>query len=754
MLNRQLHIRIILYMTTIVFMSSCSVEKYIPENEVLYKKSEIKIASENKIENEGKIKEEIETMIRPKPNSKVLGVQLGLWSHFKAQKTNAGLIVKYLNKKIGEEPVYLSSVVASRTENLILNRLKNRGYYYSNLQLTKVDSSGTINCQLNLRIPYHIQSYQIVSDSLTIYKEISKSLAKSSLRKGVQFNLEEFKEERERIDVHLKSKGYYNFNPDFLLFEIDTNQTISKSFNLFVRLKRGVPKEAIVPYYLNEINVFPNNSTNDGGKILDTTTINNIHFLQDSVFFLPKRLEPFILFEQNQPYNPSVSRRTSNRLSSIGSYKFVNIQFEELEFNSSDSSGNLNAQIYLSPLKKRALRFEMQGLTKSNSFAGPSLSMVHTNRNLFKGGETINISGKFGYERQFFNSNSDGLSSTQVGLKVDLFLPRLLFPVPLKNKSIYTIPKTKLSVGIDALNRGGLYRLTSFNTSFGYQWKASQYIFHEINPISANYVRLGGASDEFNLILNDNPFLKSSFEQELIAGLTYNFTYSELSDPKKKNPLFFSSNLDIAGNGISLFGKGSNENGKRTVLGIEYAQYVKLDADLRYHLKFDKDQSLISRVFAGYGLAYGNSNTLPFSKQYFSGGPYSIRAFRIRALGPGTYSSNDKSSFFDQSGDIRLEANLEYRFPLISIVKGALFIDAGNVWLRKENESLPGGQLSSNFLNQLGVGTGVGIRFDIQSFVIRFDLAAPLQKPFSTNQNSIKLYIDDTILNFALGYPF
>ena len=166
-----------------------------------------------------------------------------------------------------------------------------------------------------------------------------------------------------------------------------------------------------------------------------------------------------------------------------------------------------------------------------------------------------------------------------------------------------------------------------------------------------------------------------------------------------------------------------------------------------------KKQTLIGRVFAGYGLAYGNSSTLPFSKQYFSGGPYSVRAFRIRALGPGTYSSNDNSSFFDQSGDIRLEANLEYRFPLISILKGALFVDAGNVWLREENESLPGGKFSSNFMNELGIGTGLGIRFDIQSFVIRFDLAAPLQKPFETENGPIRFYIEDANLNFALGYP-
>jgi outer membrane protein insertion porin family len=753
MQKKQIHTTFLLA-AFIACMGSCSVQKYIPENETLYKSTDIKLSSKSKFTNEYNVKEEVRAVIRPKPNKTFFGLRFGLLMYFKAQKEKPNFIVKYFNKKLGEKPVYLSNITLNRAEQLILNRLENRGYYYSKIRLTKNELLGKINCDLSLSLPYILDSYRVVDSSLLIYKEISAALSSSDLKKGSQYNLDKFKEERERIDLDLKSKGYYYFNPDFLLFEIDTNQTEGKGFDLFVRLKKDIPLKAIIPYRLNQIYVFPKYSINNDDKENDTVKVNNIHFVQDSVFFLPKRLEPFILFQQNQRYNPSISRRTSNRLSSIGSYKFVNVQFEATALESTDSTGKLNAFIYLSPLKKRALRFELQGVTKSNSFAGPSFSMTHTNRNLFKGGEVINISTEFGYEKQFFYKNSEGLSSTQLGLKVDLLFPRLLFIVPLKSKFIYTIPKTKMSVGVDFLNRSNLYQLTSFNASFGYQWKASKYVYHEINPIAANYVRLGNASDEFNEILNDNPFLRSSFEQELIAGLTYNFTYTQLNNSKKKNPIFLSANLDIAGNSVSLLGSETNAIGKRTVLGIEYAQYVKLDADFRYYRKVGKKQTLIGRVFAGYGLAYGNSSTLPFSKQYFSGGPYSVRAFRIRALGPGTYSSNDNSSFFDQSGDIRLEANLEYRFPLISILKGALFVDAGNVWLREENESLPGGKFSSNFMNELGIGTGLGIRFDIQSFVIRFDLAAPLQKPFETENGPIQFYIEDAILNFALGYPF
>ncbi|MFD2433011.1 BamA/TamA family outer membrane protein [Mesonia maritima] len=179
----------------------------------------------------------------------------------------------------------------------------------------------------------------------------------------------------------------------------------------------------------------------------------------------------------------------------------------------------------------------------------------------------------------------------------------------------------------------------------------------------------------------------------------------------------------------------------------------KADVDFRYHYKLDDSgQKLVGRLFGGVGLPYGNSDALPFVKQYFAGGAYSVRAFQIRSLGPGTYDpeSNDNSSYFDQAGDIRLEGNLEYRFPIVQYVNGAVFADAGNVWLIQENEAIPGGKFSSNFINELGVGTGIGLRIDIQGFVIRFDLAAPLKRP----AYNWEFEYDQPVFNFAIGYPF
>jgi outer membrane protein assembly factor BamA len=468
-------------------------------------------------------------------------------------------------------------------------------------------------------------------------------------------------------------------------------------------------------------------------------------------------LEPFILLKKGDLYNPKKSRLTSNRLSSIGAYRYVNIKFDDISQDSiNDSIRKLDASIYLSPLNKRSLQAELQAFSKSNNFAGPAFSLVYNERNLFGSGVILKATGTIGYEWQIASGKDNtGLSSTQASLQGDLIFPRLLFPIQLVDKFKYAVPKTNISASWDYLNRSQLYNLISYTTSFGYQWNENRYVYHELNPVSITYVNPSNITSEFEQILEDNPYLRSSFEQQFIAGLTYTFTYNELGDKNKRNPIYFTTNFDIAGNLIDLFAKDRDGDGKKTLLGLEYSQYAKADFDFRYYFKTGDSQFLIGRIFAGLGLPYGNSSIMPYSRQYFSGGPYSVRAFRIRSLGPGTYRPSDASqSYYDQTGNVRLEANVEYRFPLFSYLKGALFADAGNVWLTKENDALPGGKFTSDFINELGIGVGAGIRLDIQNFVIRVDVAAPISTPYLPKGERLDFNIDGTILNFAIGYPF
>lgn len=748
---------VVLSLSVIIFQA-CSVKKYMPEGEFLYRGGVITVENTTALNDKSSLETALASVLYPEPNSKVFGLYPGLHYHYKADREHPGFINKFLNKKIGEPPVYLSDVNLEATQELLQNRLKNNGFYYggvkAKIKKDSADRTAKIYYTVAVNQPYRLKEYKVETDStdtLAIYDYLKQSLSESLLKQGERFNLSVLKAERERIGNYLKNRGYYYFDGDFILFQADTNRHKKKSFKLYLTLKNGTPQKAKIPYVIDSVAVYPyviNESV--PGKI-DTVTVNQVAFIQGDMYFKPELLRPYIQLKPGQLYSPKRSKYTSRRLSSIGSYKFVNIYYQDLHYVDSLNRGHLKNVITLSPMPKQGVQFNFQAVTKSNDFTGPGIGVVYTNRNIFKGGENLKIKADAGYEKQFYSDDKKGASSLQLGLKTTLLFPRLLFPGNYEDEFEYAIPKTKISAGFDFLRRSRLYTLNSFSTSFGYIWHENQYVTHTIDPIKIDYVKLGHTSPEFEAILDQNPFLRHSFEQQFMAGLMYSFTYNELGDQRKQAQLYFQFNFDIAGNVVNLFGQ-PQPDGTRTFLGLKYAQYVKGDIDLSYHYNFGEPGNvLVGHLFAGIGIPYGNSRSLPFVKQYFSGGPYSVRAFAIRGLGPGSYvPETSEQSYFDRAGDIKLEANLEYRFPLISYLKGAVFVDAGNVWLQNSNDALPGGEFSANFINELGIGTGVGLRIDVQGFVIRFDLAAPLKRPAKDWNFEYK----KPVFNFAIGYPF
>lgn len=739
-------------------LASCSVKKHIPEDEILYTGATLEIHKPEKIKGFKKIEAELEEAIRPIPNSKFSGMRLGLYFHYKAQN-DPGFLTRFLNKKIGEEPVYESHINTSHTEDVLLNRLENQGFFLSDISTEIIRNENKKQSKaiytLDVAPPYLVENYTVEADSLPVYEAIRNTLTESFIKKDMRFKLTALKAERERIDKALKEAGYYNFNPDFLIFEADTNQYDKRRFDLYLRLKREAPKLSLIPYRIEKVEVHPNYIIGQDSLSQTQTSLNHKTYLQGEVFFKPHRLDPFILLKEGDYYDPEKSRHTSRRLGSVGAYRFVNIQYEVIDSLSTPGQGALKANIYLSPLKKRVLRTELQMVSKSNNFAGPGIVATLSNRNIFKGGELFNVSANFGYEMQIAGGSQAGLHTLQAGIEPELIFPRMLFPITISTDFFkYSIPKTKIAMGLQYQNRSELYSLVGTTFTFGYLWNANRFVSHQINPFSINYLHLADTSPEFEAILDSNPFLRSSLDQKFIAGLTYSFTYNGLVDQRKTHQFFFNTTLDIAGNLVDLI-SGSQEMPKK-FLGLEYSQYAKIDFDIRYHLRVGSAQKIATRVFAGIGIPYGNSEVLPFAKQYYAGGPFSVRAFRIRSLGPGNYEPNQSSntgSFFDQTGNLRLEANIEYRFPIISFLKGAVFADAGNVWNTSDN-SLTGGKFGSDFINELGIGTGVGLRIDVQNFVIRFDLASPLHTPYLPTGERWYFDYKNPILNFAIGYPF
>ena len=745
----------------------CNVTKYIPENEKLYTGATLEINRDFSVKGFKELNAELEGLLKPEPNSKILGMRIGLWSHYKVQKENPGFINRFIYKKIGEEPVYFSSVEMAKTQSLILNRLDNNGFFFSEVDAEAEEQAKKASAiyTIDLAQPYQLGTYNYERDSLPIDRSIKKLLASTEIAEGDYFSLEMMKNERTRLDEGLKNEGFYNFNPDFLIFEADTNQYDKKKFDLFLRLKQNAPEKGIVPYEIKSIQVYPNYSSDEYGSGTDTTTIENIDFIQNGLSFKPDLLHQYILIEKDSLFNAKDTKLTSSRLTGIGNYRFVNLRYLETDTTIHDGKGALNANIYLTPLEKRSLRAEIQGVSKSNNFAGPALLLNYRNRNLFYGGETFSLTGQIGYESQIASGDRENLSAFEVGLKGDLIFPRVVFPIAIKERFAYSVPKTKISLGTEYQDRRGYYRLNTVSASYGYFWNANRFVYHEITPIALNFVDLSRTSTEFDEILDSNPFLKQSFEHQFIAGLTYSFAFNKLMDKYREHSIYFGANLDLAGGGIRLLNNVLSSENQNTFLGFNYAQYNKGDIDFRYYWRFTEEKLLAFRLFGGIGLPYGNSVSLPFAKQFFSGGPNSIRAFSIRSLGPGSYSpaTESTSNYFDQAGDIRLEGNLEFRFPIVPYLKGAAFVDTGNVWLVNENEALPGGKFEQDWYRELAVGAGIGLRVDIEFFVIRFDLATPLRSPFLPEgerwAKEFKLGDsewrgDNLVFNFAIGYPF
>ncbi|PIB37535.1 hypothetical protein BFP72_12120 [Reichenbachiella sp. 5M10] len=739
-------------MIAVCLLGSCTALRYVPDDEQLYTGGEVKLHMAEGEKKPKGLDRELAELLRPRPNKKILGRRVGLTAHYLVEQDKDDFLVRFINKKIGEEPVYLSDVDVSRTIELIDNRLENRGYFGNVIDSEekvgkrKARMSYTVQTQR----PYVLKDYTLSTDCLPIYEVIQETMEETLLESGSRFDLYVLTAERERIDTYLKSKGYFNFSQNLLIFEADTNQVGDKEFNLYLRLKRDAPYASLVPYQIRSLEVYPQYVIDDKNAEMDTVFLDSTLYIQEGVFFKPKRLKDHIVLREGQWYNPQKSKFTSRRLSSLNTYKYVNIDFIEQPIDKTDAQGYLDTKIYLSPLSKRSLRAEVQAVMQSNNFTGPALSLTYGNRNLFGGGEKLNVSASVGYEAQILNGSDEGLTSAQLGLNAEVIFPRLIFPGNFQGRFRYSVPKTKVATGVDYLDRSSYYRLVSYLNTFGYTWRGNRRVRHQINPISINYVNLIHVSEEFQEILDENAYLKGSFEQQFIAGLTYQFVYNELVDSEDSNALLLKLNVDVAGNTINLFEPGEE------FIGIAYAQYAKADIDLQNHYRWGRSNVLVGRVFAGVGYAYGNSVTLPYSKQYFSGGPYSVRAFRIRSLGPGTTSPDDfnTDSFFDQTGDIRLEANVEHRFPIVSILKGAWFVDAGNVWLVRDNPDLPGGKFTAKFLDELGVGAGVGLRVDIQGFVIRLDWATPLKDPTLPVGDRWTFDLRDSILNFAIGYSF
>lgn len=734
-------------------LAGCNTTKYVPENDALYMGARVKITQTDVPSKQKKaIRSTLEDLTRPQPNSRILGMPLKLWMYNIGSEKGLG---RWLRRKYGEEPVLLSAVNIYRNVEILDNYMENRGFFQVKLQGDTTGRGKKAYAEYTVATgpEYKIRSITFPADTGVLERAVSATRAKTLLRPGAPFNLDLIKGERTRIDVELKEKGFYFFNDDYLLLETDS--TIGNhEVNLYLKVKKDTPAEARQTYRINDVYIYSNYNLSSARQ---DTVMEHAEFYQGYYVIDSSRLFKPRVFAQSMQFLPGdlYSRKDHNTtlswLINLGSFKFVKNRFESVI---DSGEFKFNTYYYLTPLPKKSLRAELTGTSKTNNLTGSQITLSWRHRNAFRGAEHLSVNLFAGTEVQI--SGNFGKSNTsRVGGEATLSVPRFVIPfTDIKRRSEF-VPRTNLLVGYELLNRQKLYTLNSVRGNFGYAWKESLQKEHQLNPIAINYVRPIRVSQQYADSMATNPSLAKIVEEQFIVGSTYNYNYNQLAGSQRRSGIYFNALVDMAGNIAGLLNNSNwKTNEVATLFGVRFSQYVKGEIDLRYYKQVDRRSQWANRIIVGLGYPYGNSQQLPFVKQFFAGGNNSLRGFRSRTVGPGRYrppNIDAPSALFlpDQSGDIKLEINTEYRPKLFSIVEGALFIDAGNVWLLNEDPQKPGAQFSSNFLNELAVDAGVGIRLDLTILLLRLDFAFPLKVPYADKPPN-----NGVVINLAIGYPF
>ncbi|RZL49528.1 MAG: hypothetical protein EOP00_06845 [Pedobacter sp.] len=764
-----------IFLIACLVLASCSTTRRLKPGQYLYTGADVIINpdSSKRIDDQKEVKTTLENKTRPRPNKSLLGIKWKLLIHNLAADTvKPKGLGNWLKNKIGEKPVLLSEVKIKYNNDVLKSYLISQGYLQAEVTGDTVikGKKGKAVYTANTGDRYKINSVTFPKDTGILTNNINANKAKTLLKVGNFYDLDTYKNERIRIDNDLKESGYFYFSPDYLILQVDS--TIGKNLvDITLRVKNTSPDAALKPYTIKNINIYPNYNLRRDSLLrsLQPLQYNDFNIYDNRNTFKPKLFDRLVFFKKGENYNRKDHNQSLNRMVNIGAFRDVRAEFLPVD---SFRNNQLNLNIFLTPLKKNSLSFSVTGTNKSSNFIGSEVKITQTTRNLFRGAEQLDVSASGGFETQY-SGLSKGQNSLSLTLEGKLTFPQFIVPFYKPSVTTAFIPKTVASISYQLLNRGSQYSLNAFKTEFGYNWKENIKKEHTFNPISVNYVQASFPSDTTrDRLFIENPILRTSLENQFIIGSNYNFTFSNQMEDYRRNNIYFNGGIETSGNLWGLFVKKDNL-GRRQLFNTSLTQFVRLEADLRDYYKVNRNVTWASRLNLGYGYAYGNGTTLPFVRQFFAGGSNDIRAFRARTLGPGTYKVPDNQTFSDQGGDIKMMLNSELRFKLVSILYGAVFVDAGNIWLRKEDTGTPGttdtGRPGSGFklsraLSELAVGTGAGLRVDAQIFVVRLDGAFPIRKPYLPNgQRWVLNDIDfgsktwrkeNFILNIGIGYPF
>lgn len=767
---------IVVALIAVLGFAGCSTTKNLPEGETLYTGiKRIEINEKDESANGEKTIEEVTAAVSVAPNNSFLGsakyripIPFGLWIYNNFQKYEKGL-GRWIFRKMAATPVTVSSVNPDTRVKIASNLLKDYGYFNGNVTYT-VDSTRNpravkLSYQIDMGKPYYIDTVLYEGFTGRADSLIRKHFDERLIRRNDNFDVTRLNEERERLVTLFKNNGYYFFRSEYITFLADTLMRPGY-INLKIIPKSNTPKEAKTKYIIGktDINLIGYNGEQPDDSICarDFT----VHYFGEKPELRYGVLRKRFLYRSGETYSQLRMNYTQEALARLGVFKF-----NEFQYTPRNGSDTLDIKVNSMFDLPYDSELEFNLTTKDTKQTGPGAKFNLSRKNFMRMGASLNLELKGSYEWQT-SSTVDGRSSVmnsyELGAALSLDFPRLILPWIKNRIDPFRFPSnTNFKVYAEQINRARYFKMLSFGGTVSYSFQPKRSIKHSVTPLNLAFNTLQNSTDEFNQIAAQNPMLFYSLSDQFIPSQSYTLTYDN-SFRKRKNRLWWENSLTSAGNVTSLiyaaFGQKFTEKDKK-LLGTPFAQFLKYSSEVRNTIWFNDMHQLAFRAMGGIIWSYGNKTIAPYTEQFYVGGANSIRAFTIRSIGPGRYrpSESNTYSYVDQTGDIKLEANMEYRFRILSKfaggnLNGAVFLDAGNVWLLREDPARPDAQFTFNhFFDSIALGTGAGIRYDLDFLVLRLDLGIALHVPYDTGKKgyyNIPRFKDGMGLHFAIGYPF
>ena len=765
-------LNILTFALCVLALASCSTTSRLGEHDVLY--TGVKKLKYNKLNDsvnlESEVKDQIFQVINVKPNNPLYSpywrtpFPIGLWVYNHMDPKAKGF-KGWFYKTFSARPVLISRVKPDTRVQMIDELLHNNGYFgsYSTYTLNyskKNPKKASITYNVNVSQPYPLGTIGYVADSSPVTHIIdSLSRVNRYLKPGNRYSADSLNQVRIDITNRLRNRGYYYFKPEYIEYLADS-VTTPGTVNLQMVMAADIPNNAIQRYLIHDVTVTVYSDREGVTPRPDTVQLRNCRLIKmQPVNVKNSLIESCIRGRQGRAFRVGMMDRTQLYLSRTGIFSTINMDVVPLDTVTPNGDRMLDLNVTCQLDKPLEIKVEVQGTSKSNSYIGPALVVGIKDKNLSGGGEQLsaNITGSYEWQtgRGAGGFKDSNINSYEFGADISLAIPRLLAPKFVDRSRRY-VNWTKMSINGDILNRPRFFKMLQLGAEFTWEWHANKHSLNTLTPFKLTYNKLLSQTVAFDSTMQANRALALSFQDVFIPQMSYSYTYDNTWGA---NSITWSSIVSEAGNVFSgIWALARKKNGEKKLLGTPFSQFVKAQTQLVWSHRFGLQSSLVGRVLVGAAYAYGNSTVVPYREQFYIGGANSLRGFAVRSVGPGTYRPEytGPDAYYDQVGTFKFETNLEYRFPIIGYFKGAVFLDAGNVWSLEKDDWREGAQIG-NFFKELAVSTGVGLRFDMDMLVLRVDFGYALHAPYKTKYSgyfNMRRFKDAYALHIAIGYPF